>query len=288
MEPFAKGYLNSASKDPCVKIAEGFYRAACETPILIDPEKKFASVDKSGISILYSYGSGITINEKLFVEKGKYIAAFIVEPIQGEAGVYVPQDGYLKKCYDICKKYNVLFVADEIQTGIARTGRLLCCDWDNVKPDILILGKALSAGVYPVSAVLSSKEIMLCIKPGEHGSTYGGNPVACVVAQAALEVVRDEKLSERADELGAYFRAELRKINHPMLELVRGRGLLNAIIIKPKDGKEAWDVCVRLKEKGILCKPTHRHIIRLAPPIVITKEQLAECIEIIKGIFAEL
>ncbi len=226
--------------------------------------------------------------ETFLQEKGEKVAAFIVEPIQGEAGVFVPYEGYLKECYEICKKYNVLFVADEVQTGVARTGRLLACDWEEVHPDILILGKALSGGVYPVSAVFSSKEIMLCIKPGEHGSTYGGNPVACAVATAALEVVRDEKLSERADELGSFFRDELRKIDHPMLELVRGKGLLNAIVIKPKDGKEAWDVCVMLKEKGLLCKPTHRHIIRLAPPIVITKEQLEECVEIIKSVFAEL
>ena len=226
--------------------------------------------------------------EQLFKEKGERIAAFIVEPIQGEAGVYVPKDGYLKKCYDICKRHNVLFVADEIQTGIARTGKLMACEWDGVHPDILLLGKALSGGVYPVSAVLSSKEIMLCIQPGEHGSTYGGNPVACVVAQAALQVVKDENLCERAVELGDYFRQELKKIDHPMLEQIRGKGLLNAIIIKPKDGKEAWDVCVKLSEKGILCKPTHRHIIRLAPPLVITKEQLAECIERIKSVFSEM
>ncbi|MDD4157614.1 MAG: ornithine--oxo-acid transaminase [Candidatus Cloacimonetes bacterium] len=226
--------------------------------------------------------------ENFLKEKGDKVAAFIVEPIQGEAGVFVPDEGYLKECFNICKKHNVLFVADEVQSGIARTGRLLACDWEDVHPDILILGKALSGGVYPVSAVLSSKEIMLCIKPGEHGSTYGGNPIACAVATAALEVVRDEKLSEKADELGSFFREELNKIKHPMLELVRGKGLLNAIIIKPKDGKEAWDVCVMLKEKGLLCKPTHKHIIRLAPPIVITKEQLEDCIEIIKSVFAEL
>ncbi|MDD2650028.1 MAG: ornithine--oxo-acid transaminase [Candidatus Cloacimonadales bacterium] len=226
--------------------------------------------------------------EKYLNENGKKVAAFFVEPIQGEAGVYVPADGYLKKCYDICKKHNVLFVADEIQSGIARTGKLLACDWDNVKPDILILGKALSGGAMPVSAVLSSKDIMLTIKPGEHGSTYGGNPLACAVATAALEVVRDEKLAERSQELGIYFRDELNKIKHPMLTKVRGKGLLNAIIIEPKDKKEAWDVCVMLKEKGLICKPTHRHIIRLAPPLVITKEQLDECIEIIKSVFDEL
>lgn len=252
-----------------------------------DPDcKKGFGPYTPGIEVI-PYNDSVALEEFLKA-KGDKVAAFIVEPIQGEAGVFVPREGYLKDCFDICKKYNVLFVADEVQTGVARTGRLLACDWENVHPDILILGKALSGGVYPVSAVLSSKEVMLCIKPGEHGSTYGGNPVACAVATAALEVVRDEKLSERADELGSYFRDELRKIDHPMLELVRGKGLLNAIVIKPKDGKEAWDVCVMLKEKGLLCKPTHRHIIRLAPPIVITKEQLAECVEIIKSVFAEL
>ena len=219
---------------------------------------------------------------------GKNVAAFIVEPIQGEAGVFVPDDGYLKACYDICKEHNVLFVADEIQSGIARTGKLLACDYENVRPDILILGKALSGGVLPVSAVLADREIMLQIKPGEHGSTFGGFPLACAVAKAALEVVRDEKLAEHAFEMGEYFRQELRAINHPMITLVRGRGLLNAIIVEPKDGIEAWDVCMMLKEKGLLCKPTHRHIIRLAPPLVITKEQLVECVQIIKDVFNAL
>jgi len=219
---------------------------------------------------------------------GKNVAAFIVEPIQGEAGVFVPDDGYLKACFDICKEHNVLFIADEIQSGIARTGKLLACDYENVRPDILILGKAISGGVLPVSAVLADREIMLQIKPGQHGSTFGGFPLACAVAKAALEVVRDEKLAERAYELGEYFREELRNLNHPMIKLVRGRGLLNAIVVEPKDGVEAWDVCVMLKEKGLLCKPTHRHIIRLAPPLVITKEQLAECVQIIKEVFATL
>ncbi len=226
--------------------------------------------------------------EAYLSKNGEKVAAFFVEPIQGEAGVFVPAEGYLKKAQEICKKYNVLFVADEVQTGIARTGKLLACDWEGVHPDILILGKALSGGAMPVSGVLSSKEIMLTIKPGEHGSTFGGNPLACAVSTAALEVVRDEKLAERAQELGEYFRNELRKINHPMLELVRGKGLLNAIIIKPKDDKEAWDVCVMLKEKGLLCKPTHRHIIRLAPPLVISKEELDESIAIIKSVFDQL
>lgn len=222
------------------------------------------------------------------VEHGKNVAAFIVEPIQGEAGVFVPDDGYLKSCFDICKEHNVLFIADEIQTGIARTGKLLACDYENVRPDVLILGKAISGGVLPVSAVLADKEVMMQIKPGQHGSTFGGFPLACTVAQAALEVVKEENLAERSFELGEYFRTELRKIDHPMLKLVRGRGLLNAIVVEPKDGVEAWDVCLMLKEKGLLCKPTHRHIIRLAPPLVITKEQLDECLQIIRDVFASL
>jgi ornithine--oxo-acid transaminase len=226
--------------------------------------------------------------KKYLVEHGKNVAAFIVEPIQGEAGVFVPDEGYLKSCFDICKEHNVLFIADEIQTGIARTGKLLACDYDNVRPDVLILGKAVSGGVLPVSVVLADKEVMMQIKPGQHGSTFGGFPLACTVAQAALEVVKEEKLAERAFELGEFFRDELRKIDHPMIKLVRGRGLLNAIVVEPKDGVEAWDVCLMLKEKGLLCKPTHRHIIRLAPPLVITKEQLAECIQIIRDVFATL
>ncbi len=219
---------------------------------------------------------------------GKNVAGFVVEPIQGEAGVMVPDDGYLKQCYDLCKKHNVLFIADEVQTGIARTGKLIASDYENIRPDVLILGKAISGGVLPVSAVLADKDIMLTIKPGQHGSTFGGFPLACAVAKAALEVVKDEKLAERAFELGEYFRGLLRDIKHPMLKLVRGRGLLNAIVVEPKDGFEAWDVCLKLKEKGLLCKPTHRHIIRLAPPLVITKEQLKECAEIIESVFNEL
>lgn len=219
---------------------------------------------------------------------GKNVAGFIVEPIQGEAGVNVPDEGYLKNCYELCKKHNVLFIADEVQTGLARTGKLLACDYDNVRPDLLILGKALSGGVLPISAVLADKDVMLVIKPGQHGSTFGGFPLACAVAKAALEVIKEENLSEKAYNLGKYFRAELRKLNHPMIKLVRGKGLLNAIIVEPKDGIEAWDVCLMLKEKGLLCKPTHRHIIRLAPPLVITQQQLDECVEIIKSVFAEL
>jgi ornithine--oxo-acid transaminase len=210
------------------------------------------------------------------------VAGFLVEPIQGEAGVYVPDEGYLKKAYDLCKANNVLFIADEVQTGIARTGKLLACDHENVRPDILILGKALSGGVYPVSAVLADDEIMLTIKPGEHGSTFGGNPLAARVAIAALEVVKEEKLAEKAEYLGNIFREEMKKIDSDMIELVRGKGLLNAIVIKPKNGKTAWDVCVKMAENGVLAKPTHGHIIRFAPPLVISEAELREAIERIK------
>jgi len=209
------------------------------------------------------------------------VAGFLVEPIQGEAGVYVPDEGYIKKAYDLCKSKNVLFIADEVQTGIARTGKLLACDHENVKPDILILGKALGGGVFPVSAVLADDDIMLTIKPGEHGSTFGGNPVACKVAIEALEVIKDENLAENAEKLGVIFREELSKVDSEMVELVRGRGLLNAVVIRPKGDKTAWDVCVAMKDNGLIAKPTHGHIIRFAPPLVITEEQLRECIDII-------
>jgi ornithine--oxo-acid transaminase len=213
------------------------------------------------------------------------VAGFLVEPIQGEAGVFVPDDGYLKKAYDLCKSKNVLFIADEVQTGIARTGKLLACDYENVRPDILILGKALSGGVLPVSAVLADNDIMLTIKPGEHGSTFGGNPLACKVAIAALDVIKDEKLAENASHLGDIFRDEFRIIKSDMIELVRGKGLLNAVVIKPKKGKTAWDVCLVMKDKGLIAKPTHEHIIRFAPPLVITEKQLREAIGLIKEAF---
>lgn len=210
------------------------------------------------------------------------VAGFLVEPIQGEAGVFVPDDGYLKKAYDLCKAKNVLFIADEVQTGIARTGKMLACDHENVRPDILILGKALSGGVFPVSAVLADDDIMLVIKPGQHGSTFGGNPIAAKVAMAALQVVKDENLAEKAEYLGRIFREGMRSIKSDMIELVRGKGLLNAIVVKPKNGKEAWDVCVKMAENGLLAKPTHQHIIRFAPPLVITEEQLREAMAIIE------
>lgn len=210
------------------------------------------------------------------------VSGFLLEPIQGEAGVFVPDDGYLKTCYDICKKHNVLFIADEVQTGIARTGKLLACDHEGVRPDILILGKALSGGVLPISAVLADDEIMLTIKPGEHGSTFGGFCLAGRVAVAALQVVKDEHLAEKAEKLGQIFRSEMKSVKSDMIELVRGKGLLNAIVIRPKNGKEAWDVCLKMKELGVLAKPTHQHIIRFAPPLVITEEQLREAIDLIK------
>ena len=214
--------------------------------------------------------------------KDNNVAGFIVEPIQGEAGVFVPDDGYLKQCFDICQAANVLFIADEVQTGIARTGKMLASDYEEIKPNIVILGKAIGGGVLPVSAVLADDEVMLCIKPGEHGSTFGGNPLACKVAIASLKVVKDEELAERAFELGNIFREELRKIESPMVKLVRGKGLLNAMVINPQNGKEAWDVCLKMRDNGLLAKPTHGDIIRFAPPLVISEGQIMEAVEIIK------
>ena len=216
------------------------------------------------------------------------VAGFLVEPIQGEAGVVVPDEGYLKKAYQMCKDKNVLFIADEVQTGLCRTGTLLACDHEEVKPDIVILGKALSGGTMPISAVLANDEIMLVIKPGEHGSTFGGNPLASKVAVAALEVLKEEKLSENAEKMGELFRAELRSIKSEMIELVRGKGLLNAIVIKPTNGKEAWDVCLKMKENGLLAKPTHQHIIRFAPPLVINEAQIKEAVKIIEKSLKEI
>ena len=216
--------------------------------------------------------------------KDKNVAAFMVEPIQGEAGVVVPDDDYLLKAYNLCKKSNVLFIADEVQTGIGRTGKMLCCDHHSFKPDILILGKALSGGVFPVSAILASNEIMLTIKPGEHGSTFGGNPLACEVAMAALEVITKEGMIENADRLGEIFREEINRFitNSSIARLVRGKGLLNAIVINDDDdGDTAWNICMSMAEKGLLAKPTHGNIIRFAPPLVINDEQLNECLTII-------
>ena len=219
------------------------------------------------------------------LREDKNIVAFLVEPIQGEAGVFVPQDGYLAKCKALCEKNNVLFIADEIQTGIARTGKLLACDHENVKPDILILGKAISGGFYPVSAILTSDNIMSVIKPGQHGSTFGGNPLACAVVMTALEVVKDENLAENAEKLGKLFRERLNLLieKYPLIKLVRGKGLLNAIVVNDTpESTTAWNICIALKENGLLAKPTHGNIIRFAPPLVMTEEQLHDCCDIIE------
>ena len=222
--------------------------------------------------------------------KDKNVAAFMVEPIQGEAGVIVPDDGYLAGVRELCTKYNVLFIADEVQTGIARTGKMLACDYEDARPDILILGKALSGGVLPISAVLADDEIMMCIKPGEHGSTFGGNPLACTVARAALEVVVDEELAKNALELGNIFRKELgeKLADSNIVKLVRGKGLLNAIVINDTpESQTAWNICLSLRDNGLLAKPTHGNIIRFAPPLVINEEQLMICIDVIVNTIRE-
>lgn len=229
--------------------------------------------------------------EKVLDKYGHEVAAFLVEPIQGEAGIVVPSPGYLKKVEQLCRKHNVLFICDEIQTGLGRTGKMLCHQHDNVRPDIVTLGKALSGGVYPVSAVLADREVMLCIQPGEHGSTYGGNPLGCAVASAAIDVLVNENLAQRAETLGAKFRKQLGEIDHPLLASVRGRGLLNAIVIdqhKSTKRRSAWQLCLLLKHKGLLAKPTHVNIIRLAPPLVIDEKDLDRGVEIIKEALHEL
>ncbi|OWR13400.1 ornithine--oxo-acid transaminase [Chryseobacterium sp. VAUSW3] len=223
--------------------------------------------------------------EETLKNDSAHIAAFLVEPIQGEAGVYVPDEGFLKGASELCEKYNVLFIADEVQTGIARTGKLIACHHEDVQPDILILGKALSGGMYPVSAVLANDEIMNVIKPGQHGSTFGGNPIACAVAVAALDVVEEENLSERAEKLGQLFRNEIQKLieKTDLIKGVRGKGLLNAILINDTpESKTAWNLCLSLRDNGLLAKPTHGNIIRLAPPLVITEEEILDCVSIIE------
>lgn len=246
-----------------------------------DASKNYGPFTPGFVKIPYN---DINALEETLKNDAPNIAAFLVEPIQGEAGVYVPDDGYLKQASELCKKYNVLFIADEVQTGIARTGRLIACHHEDVQPDILVLGKAISGGMYPVSAVLANNEIMNVIKPGQHGSTFGGNPLACAVAMAALTVVKDENLSERAEELGKLFRSEINKLieKSDLITKVRGKGLLNAILINDTpESSTAWNLCLNLKENGLLAKPTHGNIIRLAPPLVITEEQLLECVAII-------
>ncbi len=248
-----------------------------------DPTAKngFGPFTPGFISIPYN---DIEALKKVLQEHHATIAAFLVEPIQGEAGVIVPDDGYLKTAYQLCQQYNVLFIADEIQTGLGRTGKLLACDYENVKPDVLILGKALGGGVFPVSAVLANDDIMLCIQAGEHGSTFGGNPLACKIAITAVKVILNEQLAENAFKMGEIFREELREIQKKTnsIRIIRGKGLLNAIVIEESKGKTAWDICLKFAENGLLAKPTHGNIIRLAPPLIITEEQIREGLEIIK------
>jgi len=218
----------------------------------------------------------------------KNVAGFMFEPIQGEAGVVVPDEGYLSGIRNLCTQYNVLMIADEIQTGLARTGKMLACDHENVRPDILILGKALSGGVLPISAVLADDEIMLTIQPGEHGSTYGGNPLACAVAMTALQVLKDEKMKDNAESMGVLFRNEIKKLDSPFVELIRGKGLLNAIVIKHKNPEASWELCLSLKENGLLAKPTHGDKIRFAPPLIINENQILDAVEIIGKSLATL
>lgn len=247
-----------------------------------DANKNYGPFTPGFVKIPYN---DLAALEEVLQNDAQNIAAFLVEPIQGEAGVYVPDENFLKNALELCKKYNILFIADEVQTGIARTGKLIACHHEDVQPDILILGKALSGGMYPVSAVLANDEIMNVIKPGQHGSTFGGNPIACAVAIAALDVVEEEKLSERAEELGKLFRSEIEKLigKSDLITKVRGKGLLNAILINDTpESSTAWNLCLQLKENGLLAKPTHGNIIRLAPPLVITEEQLLDCVKIIE------
>ncbi|MCD0456698.1 ornithine--oxo-acid transaminase [Chryseobacterium sp. LC2016-27] len=247
-----------------------------------DANKNYGPFTPGFVKIPYN---DLAALEEVLQNDAQNIAAFLVEPIQGEAGVYVPDENFLKNALELCKKHNVLFIADEVQTGIARTGKLIACHHEDVQPDILILGKALSGGMYPVSAVLANDEIMNVIKPGQHGSTFGGNPIACAVAIAALDVVEEEKLSERAEELGKLFRSEIEKLigKSDLITKVRGKGLLNAILINDTpESSTAWNLCLQLKENGLLAKPTHGNIIRLAPPLVITEEQLLDCVKIIE------
>jgi len=277
-----KGVAENQAK---IIVCEGNFHGRTTTIISFSSEdeskEKFGPHTPGFVTIPYN-----DLNALQKALEDKDIAGFLVEPIQGEAGVLMPEEGYLTKAYEMCKKANVLFMADEIQTGIARTGKRLACDHENVRPDVLILGKALSGGVLPVSAVLADDEIMLCIKPGQHGSTYGGNPLGCRVAIAALEVVEEEELAKNAEYLGKIFRRELRAIKSDMVGKVRGKGLLNAMDIISKNGKTADDVCLALKANGLLAKPTHGHIIRFAPPLVMTEDQLMECVDIIRKTLA--
>ena len=281
-----KGIPNDKVKIIC---CEGNFHGRTVTVITMsnDPDSyaNYGPLTPGFIRIPYNDPKAL---EEALKEHGKEVAAFIAEPIQGEAGVFVPDDGYLKKCFDLCHEHNVLFIADEVQTGIARTGKMLCSQHDGIRPDIVILGKALGGGVLPVSACLADDDIMLNVKPGEHGSTFGGFPLAARVAVEALKVVKDEKLVQNAEKMGKIFREEIEKINSPFIVQVRGRGLLNAIVTKPVEGKTAWDICLKLRDNGLLAKPTHDHIIRFAPPLCITKDELMEAIAIIKKTFEQM
>jgi len=278
-----------AENQAVIVVCEGNFHGRTTTIVSFsndqDARKSFGPFTPGFVAIPYN---DIDALEKVL--ENKNVVGFLVEPIQGEAGVYVPSEGYLKNAFELCKKNNVLFIADEVQTGIARTGELLAVNHENVQPDILILGKAISGGVYPVSAVLANDEIMMVIKPGQHGSTFGGNPIAAKVAMAALEVVKEENLAENAQKLGVIFRKEMQRIidKTDLVVSVRGKGLLNAIIINDTEqSKTAWNLCVQLKENGLLAKPTHGNIIRFAPPLVMTEEQLMECVAIIEKTITE-
>lgn len=277
------GYVNKRIPDNQAKIIFAEHNFWGRTLAAISSSTDPSSYRKFGPYMpgfeLVPYNDLIAL-EKAFQDKN--VAAFMVEPIQGEAGVVLPDDGYLKGVRQLCDEYNVLFVADEIQTGLCRTGKMLACDHEGVRPDILILGKALSGGVMPVSAVLADDEIMLNLHPGEHGSTYGGNPLACNVAIAALQVLKDENLAENADEMGKLLRQELENIGSPVISSIRGRGLLNAIVVNHPDKEAAWKFCLELMRNGLLAKPTHGDKIRFAPPLIISKEQLLDCVEIIR------
>ncbi|KAF8900129.1 ornithine aminotransferase [Gymnopilus junonius] len=247
-------------------------------------------VDQEGEQQLIRYGVLEDVERALAIH-GENVAAFLVEPIQGEAGIVVPPEGYLKGVAELCKKHNVLLICDEIQTGLCRTGKMLACEYDGIRPDVILLGKALSGGVYPVSAVLADKDVMLCIQPGEHGSTYGGNPLGCAVAMTALDVLVDERLAARAFTLGEYFRSAILDLKSPLVKEVRGRGLLNAVVIdeaKSTKGRTAWQLCLLLKSRGVLAKPTHVNIIRFAPPLVIEEQDLKEAVKIIGECLTDL
>lgn len=276
------GYDKKGIKDDEAKIivCENNFHGRTTTVISFstdpDSNKKFGPYTPGFIIIPYN-----DINALQKALEDKNVAGFLVEPIQGEAGVCVPDEGYLSKAKQLCEAYNVLFIADEIQTGLGRTGKMLACDHENVKPDILILGKALSGGVLPVSAVLADDEIMMNIKPGEHGSTYGGNPLACAVAIESLKVLKEENMITNAEAMGALLRDELQKLNSPFISVIRGKGLLNAIVIDHANKDAAWEFCLELKENGLLAKPTHGDKIRFAPPLLITRQQVLECVDII-------